>query len=405
MTKTDPTNDGIGPVDFVAPTILDAIFDMDIDGLLDAPEKPKKLTSSDRLERAFLEIVEFRRQHGRIPDSQTREIAERKLGARLDGILANEEKIKALKHLDAEFNLLEPPAAPESIDELLSNDDLDLLDDASGILDVSDLPVRRKQFESDDVARRRPAENFEQFEPLFKQKQQELRAGDSKLMAYPGIGHIVPGAFFVLNGIMLFVAEVGETEYRKTTVRENKRERLHVVFENGTESSMYRQSLAIRLSDEDGQIVVATAVPEILGDDEATGYIYVLRSRTTDPQLSALANLHKIGFTRTTVEKRIQNAEKSPTYLMAPVELVASYQTFNMKTSALEHLLHRVFADVRLDLTQVGADGRNYDPSEWFLVPRPIIDQAIDLIVSGEIVKYVYEAERQRLVERSGDGS
>ncbi|MCG7442799.1 GIY-YIG nuclease family protein [Dermabacter vaginalis] len=397
MTNTDPTNDGIGPVDFVVPTSLDAIFDMDFDGLLDAPEKPKKLTSSDRLERAFLEIVEFRRQHGRIPDSQTREIAERKLGARLDGILANDEKIKALKHLDTEFNLLEPPAAPESIDDLLSDDDLDLLDDASGILDVSDLPVRRKQFESDDVARRRPAENFEQFEPLFNQKHQELRTGDSKLMAYPGIGHIVPGAFFVLNGIMLFVAEVGETEYKKSTIRENKRERLRVVFENGTESSMYRQSLAIRLSDEDGQIVVATAVPEILGDDEATGYIYVLRSRTTDPQLAGLPNLHKIGFTRTTVEKRIQNAEKSPTYLMAPVELVASYRTFNMKTSALEHLLHRVFADVRLDLTQVGADGRNYDPSEWFLVPRPIIDQAIDLIVSGDITNFVYDATAQRI--------
>lgn len=405
MTNIEPTEDSIGPVDFIAPTSLDAIFDTDIDGLLDAPEKPRKITGSDRLERSFIEIVEFRRQHGRIPDSQTREIAERKLGARLDGILANDEKIKALKHLDAEFNLLEPPAAPESIDDLISDDDLDLLGDASGILDVSDLPVRRKQFESDDVARRRPAENFEQFEPLFKQKHQELREGDSKLMPYPGMGHIVPGTFFVLNGVMLFVAEVGETEYKKSTVRENKRERLHVVFENGTESSMYRQSLAIRLSDEDGQIVVATAEPEILGDDEATGYIYVLRSRTTDPQLSALANLHKIGFTRTTIEKRIQNAEKSPTYLMAPVEVVGSYQTFNMKTSALEHLLHRVFADVRLDLTQVGADGRNYDPSEWFLVPRPIIDQAIDLIVSGEIVKYVYDAERQRLVEWSGDGS
>ena len=88
----------IGPVDVVFPTSIEALLDSDVDGLLDAPEKPKKVTSSDRLERAFLEIVEFRRAHGRVPSSTTREIAERKLGARLDGILANEEKIAALKH-------------------------------------------------------------------------------------------------------------------------------------------------------------------------------------------------------------------------------------------------------------------------------------------------------------------
>ncbi len=387
----------LGPADFITPTSIEAILDSDIDGLLDAPEKPKKVTSSDRLERAFLEIVEFRRAHDRLPSSQTREIAERKLGARLDGILANDDKITALKHLDDEFGLLETPAAPESLDDLLESDDLDLLGDESGILDVSDLPVRRQQFDSGEAARRRPADDFETFAPLFEHKHQELRDGVSKLHPYPGMGSIVPGAFFVLNGVMLFVAEVGETEYKKSTVRENKRERLRVIFENGTESAMYRQSLAIRLSDEDGFIVVDAGAPEIFGDDEASGYIYVLRSRSEDPQLASLKDLHKIGFTRGEVEKRIQGAEKSPTYLMAPVDIVASYRTYNMKTSALEHLLHRVFAEVRLDLNQVGADGRGYDPTEWFIVPRPVIDQAVDLIVSGSIVNYTYDAQTQRL--------
>ncbi|MEX1043075.1 MAG: GIY-YIG nuclease family protein, partial [Acidimicrobiia bacterium] len=105
----------IGPVDEVFPKNMEAIFGSDLDGLLDTPEKPTKVTSANRLERAFLEVVEFRRAHGRIPSSTTREIAERKLGARLDGILANDDKVAALDSLD-EFGLLETPEAPASID-------------------------------------------------------------------------------------------------------------------------------------------------------------------------------------------------------------------------------------------------------------------------------------------------
>lgn len=384
----------------VAPASIDDLLDSDVDGLLDAPVKQAKVTHIDRLERAFLEVVEFRRTHGRVPDSSTREIAERKLGARLDGILANEEKITALKHLD-EFGLLEAPEAPESIDDLLGDDDLDLLGDESGLLDVSDLPVRRQVHDSGDVARREKSQDFEQFEPLFKQKHVELRAGASKLLPYSGMAQIVPGAFFVLNGVMLFIAEVGETEYKKSTVRENKRERLRCIFENGTESSMYRQSLAIRLSDEDGQVVVQAELPEILDDDEVSGYIYVLRSLSSDPQIAELNHLHKIGFTRGSVEARIKNAEKSPTYLMAPVEVVASYRTYNTRASALENLLHRVFAEVRLDLTQADQKGRSYDPAEWYVVPRVVIDQAIDLIISGDIVNVVYDRSAERLVSRA----
>jgi hypothetical protein len=392
-------DDDIRQVDAVFPTTIEAILESDVDGLLDAPEKPTKVTATDRLERAFLEIVEFRRAYGRVPSATTRDIAERKLGARLDGILASDEKIAALKELDV-FGLLATPEAPESLDDLLSGDDLDLLGDESGLLDVSDLPARRQVYDGGDAARRAKAQDFERFEPMFKQKHAELRGGASKLLPYPGMTHIAPGAFFVLNGIMLFIAEVGETEYKKTTVRENKRERLRCIFENGTESSMYRQSLGIRLSDEDGQIVVPSEIPEILTDDEVSGYIYVLRSRSQDPQIAAIKDLHKIGFTRDSVEKRIKNAEKSPTYLMAPVDVVANYRAYNVKVSALENLLHRIFADVRLDVTQSDRKGRDYDPSEWFVVPRDVIDQAIDLIMSGEIVGFAYDANAQKLVHR-----
>lgn len=394
--------DEAGRVGLALPATIEALLDADVDGLLDAPQRAPKLTSTDRLERAFLEIVEFRRAHGRVPDSQTREIAERKLGARLDGILANVEKIAALKHLD-EFDLLQITEAPTSLDDLLQGDDLDLLGDESGLMDLSDLPVRRQVNDTEGAAQRRKCEDFDQFESLFVEKHAELREGASRLLPYPGLTHIAPGTFFVLNGVMLFVAEVGDTEYKKTTVRENKRERLRVIFDNGTESSMYRQSLGIRLSDSDGQIVAPAHAPEILTDDVLSGYIYVLRSLSQDPQISDMEDLHKIGFTRGTVEDRIRNADKSPTYLMAPVDVVASYRVYNVRTSTLENLLHRVFADVRLDITQIDRKGQEYDPSEWFVVPRSVIDQAAELIVGGDIVNYVYDATTRSLRARSAD--
>lgn len=399
------SEDHVGAVDFAAPSSIDAILDSDVDGLLDAPEKPVKVTATDRLERTFLEVVEFRRAHGRVPDSTTREIAERKLGARLDGILANDEKIAALKHLD-EFGLLEVPEAPDLIDDLLGNDDLDLLGDDSGLLDVSDLPVRKAPDEADSVAKRKKCVDFDRFEHLFKTKHAELVDGTMQIASFKGLRTVTEGRFFVLNGVMLFVAEVGETREMVVGGKPEQKQRLRVIFENGTESSMYRQSLSIRLFEQDGQAIVQTGLSDdedVLEGDMASGNIYVLRSLSTDPQIAELTNLHKIGFTRGPVETRIKNAEKSPTYLMAPVEVVASYRTYNLRASALENLLHRVFADVRLDLTQADRRGRSYDPSEWYVVPRPVIDQAIDLIISGDIVNFVYDRSAERLVARSPD--
>lgn len=367
--------------------------------LLEAPQRSKKITSDDRLERAFLEIVEFRRTHERIPSSKTREIAERKLGARLDGILADQAKVDALKHLD-EFNLLKLPEAPSSIEDLLEKDELGLLNDESGLLDVSTLPTRKSPSVESDVARRKKTPNFEEFEPVFKQKHSELSSGVFKLIPFPGVQTIQEGNFFVLNGVMLFVAEVGETEHKKVGGKIEQKQRLRVVFENGTESSMYRQSLSIRLHEHDGYALARTDhdLTGIGDSDVATGYVYVLRSLSDDPQIANLTDLYKIGFSRGSVEKRVARAVHEPTYLMAPVEIVASYRTYNLRTSALEHLLHRVFAATRLRVSQMGKDGRVYEPAEWFQVPLPVINQAIDLIISGQIIKYVYDADKRKLV-------
>jgi len=391
MMPADSTNDG----DVVL--TLDDILD---DDLFTAPEKPKQLTSSDRLERAFLEIVEFRRAEGRVPSSQTRRIAERKLGARLDGFLANDEKASAVRHLD-QFGLLEAPAGPTSLDELLESDDLDgLLGDAAGILDVSDLPVIKRPEAPDSVAQRVKSDDFAMFEPLFKAKHAELADGTFELRTFTGMDLIREGVFFVLSGVMCFVAEVGEDVDLVVGGKQRKKQRLRVVFENGTESAMYRQSLMTRMYEAQGQVLARTGIDasEILDADVESGHIYVLQSMSTDPVISNLPDLHKIGFSTTSVEQRIRGASNSPTYLMAPVKIVADYRLYNVKVSALEHLLHRVFADARLDLTQIDRRGENYDPSEWFVLPLDVINTAVAMIMSGEITEYIYDKVKQRLV-------
>jgi len=391
----------VTPIDFTFnENVVLTIDDILDDELLNVPEKPKKITSSDRLERAFLEIVEFRRSKGRVPSSQTREIAERKLGARLDGFLANEAKADAVKHLD-EFGLLEAPAAPASLDELLESDDLDdLLGDDAGILDVSGLPVIKRPESAESVAQRVKAKDFEQFEPLFKAKHAELADGAFTLKPFTGMDLIREGVFFVLNGVMCFVAEVGEKVDLVIGGESRKKQRLRLVFENGTESAMYDKSLQTRMYETQGQVLARTGhdASDILDADVESGHIYVLQSLSTDPLIANIKDLHKIGFSTMSVEQRVKSAATSPTYLMAPVKIVADYRVYNLKASALENLLHRVFADVRLDLTQTDRKGRDYDPSEWFVVPRDVINQAVAMIMSGEIVDYSYDKVQQKLV-------
>ncbi|PLW01257.1 GIY-YIG nuclease family protein [Corynebacterium ulcerans] len=375
---------------------LDALFSSDVDGLLDEPEKPKKLTSGDRLERGFEEINEFFEAHGRIPNSTTQDIAERKLGARLDGIRINDEKIDALKHLDR-FGLLVEPEAPASVDDLLEHDDFGLLEDDTGIMDVSSLPQRKKPITEVEVARRKKCEDFGEYAPLFRRKHSQLASGQAEQIPFAGLPTIDVGKYFVLNGLMLFIAECGESEIRQTSNKNYRRERLRVIFENGTESAMWRQSLGIRLGEGDGRSIVDTIENSVLADETPSGWIYILRSLSTDPQITEVPNLYKIGFTRQPVEKRIAGAERQPTYLMAPVEVVATYRTYDIKTSVLEHLIHRVFVHSKLSASVADNDGKFRQASEWFSVPLEVINEAIDLIGSGGIINYVYDPTAQEL--------
>lgn len=163
---------------------------------------------------------------------------------------------------------------------------------------------------------------------------------------------------------------------------------------------MYRQSLSIRLYEQSGQALVRTSIDseEIFEEDKETGHIYVLSSESDDPAVKGIPNLYKIGFSRGEVKKRISNAEKDPTYLMAPVKVMDDYKVYKAQPSKVEALIHKLFAPARLDLTQIDAKGKDYDPSEWFMVPLKEVQKGIELIVSGDVIYYNYDRQLQKLV-------
>ncbi len=143
-------------------------------------------------------------------------------------------------------------------------------------------------------------------------------------------------------------------------------------------------------------------------DDLESGTIYVLRSTSDHPEIAAHRELiHKIGVTGGKVESRIANAASDATYLLAEVEIVASYKLYNINRSRLEHLLHRVFAAAQLDLVIEDRFGHPVRPKEWFLVPLGVINDVVDKIRDQSITRYEYDPKMARLkiIEASDQSS
>jgi hypothetical protein len=64
-----------------------------------------------------------------------------------------------------------------------------------------------------------------------------------------------------------------------------------------------------------------------ISDALESGTIYVLRSKSEHPVVAANRDiLHKLGVTGGDVPRRILNAKLDPTFLMADVEIVATYE-------------------------------------------------------------------------------
>jgi hypothetical protein len=115
--------------------------------------------------------------------------------------------------------------------------------------------------------------------------------------------------------------------------------------------------------------------------------------------VKAEKDLYKIGFTTNSVEQRIANAEHEPTYLMAPVKLVATYKVVNMHSQKFEDLIHQLLKQVQFQVTVYDEEGIAHQPQEWFIVPLPVVDVIIQKIMDGTIVGYTYDPQMECLVK------
>jgi len=363
-------------------------------GLLDVKPKPANgMTEDERLAESFFEITTFYREYGREPENDMANVQESRLAMRLSNLRKDPEKIKELVDLD-EFGLLQPIKKIESIDDIFEDDDLDILggEEQDSIFNLTHVPQNIEP--PDYVANRKPCSDFDRFEPLFKQCHEDLKLGKRKLFQAVREDQINKGQFFVLGGVMLYLAKIGE-DAKKTR---RKDPRLYCVFENGTESNMLFRSL-IKALLTDGRCVtehedrLMDDLNNISDEDSQTGTIYVLKSLSANPDIASVKDLYKIGFSTVPVEERIKNAEDDPTYLMAPVHMVETFECFNLNPQKLELLLHRFFGKVCLEVDVFDNAGKRHTPREWFIAPLPVIEEAIELIISGEIIKYEYDDE------------
>ncbi len=372
------------------------LFESDEDNLFTPHKKAKQVTPDDRLTLSFNQITDFVQENDRLPDINSEDMQEASLAARLNSIRSNKDKIEALKSVDS-LGLLEFPKAPESVDDLFEKDEFGLFSNVGDdILQVKKVLSRPRPVK--ERAERKRVENFDEFKPGFEEQQKLLREGKLKLQRYVSVEQLHLGRYYVQAGQMLRIIDATE----KKRVYDRNKERFRVIYENGTESNMYRRSLSMRLY-EDGYAVVGieedSVYKKLTDDDEIKGYIYVLRSLSNDPQIQNVKDLHKIGFSTTPVIDRIKNAEKDPTYLMAGVNVVDSYLlTGDFNPQKVEHFLHRIFSDAKVDLKIIDKNGREYTPSEWYSVPLIAIEQAVNMLQNGDIVDYHYDKDLQQIV-------
>jgi hypothetical protein len=255
---------------------------------------------------------------------------------------------------------------------------------------------------AEEIADRLPCPDFDRFQPLFEQAERDLQSGTRKTLRFGRDTTIAKGNYFVVGGQLAYVADIGENI--KVPNGENDA-RLRVIYANGTESNLLRRSLQRALyKDDTGRRLTDTDMGPLFGDapepdDIETGTIYVLRSLSSNPFVAEHRELiHKIGVTGGKVETRIAAAEKDPTYLMAAVEVVATYKLHNLNRIRLENLFHRLFGAAQLDLTIEDRFGQPVKPREWFLVPLHVIDEAVGRIRDGSIKDVIYDPETARLI-------
>jgi len=289
-----------------------------------------------------------------------------------------------------------------SLDDILNSDTFGLLEtkEEEDIHTLVNVPkIEKSRADADFVAKRESFDDFEKYEPLLKQCQLDLKEGKRKLV--PSVeSRLSIGTFCVLDGVLLYIANI-EKGYRGNSGKINRRTTL--IFENGTKSNMLLRSLGKRLKDNGYMVTELDSdrtdnLFNIDEDDSKNGFIYILKSLSNDDRIATKRNLYKIGFSTTDVETRIKNAKQDPTYLMADVQIVSAFEVYNINPHKLEQLIHKFFSNSCLDIDIVDEKGHIHKPREWFVAPLNVIEEAIELIISGKIVDYRYDSDSESIV-------
>lgn len=258
---------------------------------------------------------------------------------------------------------------------------------------------------ADYVAQHKLCENFEDYKPLFAKVHQELKEGRRSLVKITKTATLTAGRYYFVGGQMLLLEQIGELKKSSNSLPDA---RTRCIYENGTESDILLQTLRKNVVG-DGYAISELQEEmdaqffnnsDITTEDKVTGYIYVLSSLSDNPVIKQEKYLYKIGFTTNSVEQRIANAENDPTYLMAPVKIVATYKVVNMNSQMFEDLVHQLLMPVQFQVTVFDEQGKEHQPQEWFVVPLPVVDVIIKKIMDGTIVGFTYNPQLECLEKR-----
>ena len=373
-----------------------------------APEpSDQRSAREERIIAGFEEIERFVEEQGRLPQhGEEHDIFERLYALRLDRLRESAECRAVLEPLDS-CRLL--AAEVDTSPTLEADFDDETLLDSLGINaasenDVTQLTHVRSRSEikaAEEIAQRTLCQDFDQFKPIFEQVQRDLETGARQTIKYQDNAAVNPSDLFILDGQKVMVVDMGEP-FVSDYGRQDRR--LRVVYDNATESDLLLRSLQRALNKD--KVSRRITRPDFgplfsqveAADDLPTGYIYVLRSQSDHPFITENRSvIHKIGVTGGDVKSRIANAEKDPTYLLADVEIVATFKLANINRTKLEALLHKVFDSARLELALPDRFGIPVQPREWFLVPLEVIEAVIEKIKEGTMDQFRYDPKTASL--------
>lgn len=379
-----------------------------------APVKQVTYTAKEeRLISGFKEVLQFYETNQRIPsNSHNADIFERLYAVRLDQLRKIPEAISLLDDFDQHNLLNNTTSEPSNMyeledDELLSELGIEV-ESEDNIMVLQHVRSQKERESNEQTATRKACVDFDVFKGIFDQISNELEDGLRITKPFGKDASIELHDWFIVDGQIVYVAEIGE--YFKAPNGENDA-RLRAIYSNGTESNLLMRSLKkalntdkagrrILVAKNTGPLFSSTNLSEQETDIEVkSGSIYVLRSLSDNEFIKANKHvLHKIGVTTGNVNKRITEARKDPTYLLADVELVATYSLpENIVPQKLEKLIHKVLQSAQLDIVIEDRFGNSVKPQEWFLVPLDVVDQIIVRVKDCTLDSYSYDPLRGTL--------